>query len=243
MAATYILEHETFGDLEVLERRDARGLSLRIHEGGVIRVTVRPGTSKTEILEFIDNQTDWIEKSIVKIDSRGHQKTLFSPQTPFSTRQHELQLSSTSPDNRAHLKVSPGLISVIYPSDVNPTESDVVQELARKGIAFALKVEAQKFLPQRVRNLADLHGFKFKTLSFKDLKSRWGSCSTNGEICLNVQLMRLPDHLIDHIILHELCHTVEMNHGTRFHKLLNSIENGREAEFEREVRKWRTQLF
>lgn len=58
---------------------------------------------------------------------------------------------------------------------------------------------------------------------FKIMTSRWGSCQTNGTICLNLFLGLLPEHLIDAVIAHEFCHLAEMNHSKRFYDLLLKI--------------------
>ena len=57
----------------------------------------------------------------------------------------------------------------------------------------------------------------------KNIKTRWGSCSSLNNINLNLHLMRLPDHLIDYVILHELAHTKEKNHGKSFWNLVDSL--------------------
>lgn len=241
MPATYTFALERLGTIEVLEKINARGMSLRVHEGGVVRVTVRPGTPQQEIGRYVAEQSQWIEDARNRLAKKSHSMTVFTPETQFATRQHTLRLTADAKDSRVHLQVKQGIIQVSYPPSVNPTENEVVQELARKGIAFAYKVEGQKVLPQRVDELAKRFGFRYSTVELKDLKSRWGSCSTKGCIQLNVQLMRLPQHLIDHVILHELCHTVEMNHGPKFHLLLNKVDGGMAAKHEKELKGHRTQ--
>lgn len=243
MACTYSYQHEVFGTIEVLERSNSRGISIRVHEQGIVRLTVPVSTPLRLINSYVNEHADWITKAKERMQKHSHEVTLFTPDTRFSTNSHRLELSPTSKDNKVYLSVKSGVILVTYPPNVNPAENDVVQQLARKGIAFALKVEGKKYLPQRLAELAKAHGFSYSSVSFKDLKSRWGSCSTKREICLNVQLMRLPRHLIDHVLLHELCHTVEMNHGPRFHALLDKVECGKAKANEREMSKWRTQFY
>lgn len=241
MPCTYSFSVDRLGTIEVLEKRNARGMSIRVHEGGVVRVTVHPSTTQLEVGRYVVEQAEWIEAARQRMARKSVAVTIFTPDSTFATREHRLVMSATSRDKYAHVKVKQGLIEVTFPSDVDPSKSEVVQSLARKGIAFAFKVEGQKVLPQRLDELARIHGFTYSSVELKDMKSRWGSCSSKKGIQLNVQLMRLPDELIDHVLLHELCHTVEMNHGPRFHELLNKVDGGRAALHERQLKTYRTQ--
>lgn len=87
----------------------------------------------------------------------------------------------------------------------------------------ALRLEAKNYLPERVKMLSQKHALSYKKVFIKNLKSRWGSCSAKNNINLNLHLMRLPCQLIDYVILHELAHTQEKNHGRNFWNLLNSL--------------------
>lgn len=87
----------------------------------------------------------------------------------------------------------------------------------------ALRFEAKKILPDRVKELSQRHNLGYKKVFIKNLKSRWGSCSAENNINLNLHLMRLPEKLIDYVILHELAHTKEKNHGKNFWNLLSSL--------------------
>ena len=243
MSCTYSFHNERLGEIEVLEKINASGMSIRVHEQGIVRVTVRPGTTMQEVGRYVVSHAEWIEQAKERMKTRSHKVTIFTPETQFKTNEHELLMTADSRDNKVHLTVSHGQIRVSYPADVDPAENQVVQELARKGIAFALKVEGNKYLPQRLSELAKMHGFRYKSLTFKDLKSRWGSCSAQKEICLNVQLMRLPKYLIDHVLLHELCHTVEMNHGPRFHALLDKVDGGNAKLHDKELGRWSPQAY
>ncbi len=243
MYCTYSFEDARFGTIEVLEKINSRGISIRVHEDGTLRITVRSGIRIEDIKQYINNEAEWIEKSKAKMLKRGKKTTIFTPDNPFSIMGYNLQMLPTSPDRRVHISVKPKIISVVYPPNIDPSTNEVVQELVRKGIAHVLKVEGQKVLPQRVEYLAQRNGFRYNGLTLKNIKSMWGSCSNNKHIMLNVQLMRLPQHLIDHVILHELCHTIEMNHSAKFYALLDKVEDGKAKQHNEEMKQWKTQLW
>ena len=85
---------------------------------------------------------------------------------------------------------------------------------------------AQLTLPERLREVADETGLVFSSVSIRGQRSRWGSCSATGDISLNYQLLFLPPHLVRHVLVHELCHTVELNHSSRFWKTVARFEPG-----------------
>ncbi|MFC1964919.1 M48 family metallopeptidase [Chloroflexota bacterium] len=85
------------------------------------------------------------------------------------------------------------------------------------------KEKARKVLTRRLKQLADKYGFVYNTVSFRNQKTRWGSCSSQNNISLNIKLITLPDELIDYVILHELIHTREKNHGKAFWAEMDKI--------------------
>ncbi len=101
-----------------------------------------------------------------------------------------------------------------------------------------LRAQAKAQLPPRLAALAALHGFTYARVFIKNNVSNWGSCSVQGNINLNLRLLTLPERLQDYVMLHELCHLREMNHGPRFHALLESVCPGH-RELEKELRTYR----
>jgi predicted metal-dependent hydrolase len=85
------------------------------------------------------------------------------------------------------------------------------------------KIEAKKYLVKRLDELCKRNGFTYNRVFIKNQKTRWGSCSDKNNINLNVNLMLLPDHLIDYVILHELVHTKIKNHGKLFWEELSKF--------------------
>jgi predicted metal-dependent hydrolase len=106
-------------------------------------------------------------------------------------------------------------IEIRHPNELS-THHPTVQRAAQTASIRALRREAEALLPQRLQTLAQQTGFSYKNVSVKQLRSRWGSCSTDKEIVLNLFLMQLPWHLIDYVLLHELVHTKVMRHGAPF---------------------------
>lgn len=83
---------------------------------------------------------------------------------------------------------------------------------------------AREYLENMLRALAEQHGFVYARVSIRFQRGRWGSCSDKGNISLNACLVFLPEHLARHILLHELCHTRQMNHSQAFWKLFFSLD-------------------
>ena len=81
---------------------------------------------------------------------------------------------------------------------------------------------AKDYLLKRLEDLATIHEFKYNRATIRNQKTRWGSCSGQNNISLNMQLMNLPNRLIDYVILHELVHTIVKNHSPLFWETLNN---------------------
>lgn len=116
---------------------------------------------------------------------------------------------------------------------IQARESQYAQEISlefqqqgyatREDYVKALREAARAYLPLRTKVLADRYGFSPNSLRIKHNKTNWGSCSAKKNINLNLNLMRLPSHLCDYVILHELTHLTHPNHGPDFHRLLEEL--------------------
>ena len=86
------------------------------------------------------------------------------------------------------------------------------------------KTKARQRLVRELDALAAIHGFTYNKVFIRNQKTRWGSCSAQNNISLNIKLIWLPDELITYVILHELVHTRIKNHSARFWNALEKIK-------------------
>jgi len=98
---------------------------------------------------------------------------------------------------------------------VEATKSKHVIYVTREDIA-ALKQKALALAQERSAHYADVYGVTFKKISIRAQKARWGSCSHTGNLSFNYKIAALPSNLAHYIIVHEICHLLEMNHSVRF---------------------------
>lgn len=101
-----------------------------------------------------------------------------------------------------------------------------------------LRRRAMEYLPQRVAEISKITGLTYNRLTIRPTQSKWGSCSSQKNISLSLYLMSLPRHLIDFVIVHELCHTIHFNHSAEFHALVNSIVSGKEKLLSKELKSY-----
>lgn len=93
----------------------------------------------------------------------------------------------------------------------------------RRQAYLKLKKQAQKIVELKTAHFARKYGFFYNRIAIRDQRTRWGSCSSKGNLNYNYKIVLLPENCIDYIIVHELCHLRELNHGPRFWSLLESI--------------------
>ena len=93
-------------------------------------------------------------------------------------------------------------------------------EFIKRALYRWYQTQATEYLSERLKTLSKKLGLFPKKVQFRHNKTRWGSCSSKGNISLNWLIIMAPVHAIDYILIHELCHLKEMNHSPRFWQLV-----------------------
>ena len=97
---------------------------------------------------------------------------------------------------------------------INKLTDDELQLLAEKAL---------QYIPQRVEYYSKLIGVNYGRITIRNQRTKWGSCSSKGNLNFNCLLMLTPPEVIDSVVVHELCHRKEMNHSNRFYAVVLKV--------------------
>lgn len=103
------------------------------------------------------------------------------------------------------------------------------------------KVAAER-LPRILEQASQSTGIGYNRLTIRKARTRWGSCTREGNISLSLYLAALPDELVYYVCVHELCHRIHPNHSPEFHALVDLHLSGHEKELTRKLRNYRPQI-
>src|SRR5581483_3133506 len=158
-------------------------------------------------LDFVRAKQDWIA---------SHVRTPAILTTGQAIgKAHRLYFVPSLNGQRVTTRMHGSELRITYPATVTSANPSV-QAAAKRVAQKALKLEAEALLPKRLEQLAAKHGFTYRSVAIKQLKSRWGSCNHKQDVTLNSFLMQLPWDLIDYVLVHELIHTKVLHHNTEF---------------------------
>jgi len=216
-----IIHIDKIGNVKFRKNKRSKNISIAIRPLKGVVVNLPYLSSYRFALNIVEKKRSWILSNLPKIEKIENKLTIFTEKSFFNTKNRKLIICKNI-DTNFITKITLDSIIIKYPSNVD-VKCEKVQEIIRSVIIKTLRMEAKEYLPIRTRQLAEKYHFTYNTVFIKNAKSLWGSCSSTNNINLNLHLLRLPEYLADYIIIHELCHTVEKNHGKGFWELMDSI--------------------
>lgn len=194
--------------------RKARQVVLKLDPLQGLVVVVPKGFYAEMVPRILKEKKTWIEKHREKI-LRAAKRRAAGNRIPSSLKLPALdeQLSIIVKNNNCPAP------------EVKQNRQDTLELHGNKGIDPSvavsllrewLKKRARQTLPGWLEQVAERHGLTYSRVSIRCQKTRWGSCSSRKTISLNCKLLFLSPHLVEHILLHELCHTEHPNHTREF---------------------------
>ncbi|MBO5721223.1 MAG: DUF45 domain-containing protein [Bacteroidales bacterium] len=233
MSVEYI-DYREFGVVKIKYDTRACRIIFRVKDG-VLEVTVPVSTPVKTITKCIDER----RSDILQLFAKSKSNTLRVGDS-LQTRCFTLHFYSHSL-SKMLFSLKNGEFNIFIPQEVD-VESNTFQKLLKQNIIKVTKRVAAPYLQSRLKKLAAMNGLTYNDFSVSIARQRLGVCSSKRKITLSAYLIFYPEHLIDYVILHELTHLTEMNHGPRFHSLCNKYCGGRERELEREFKNFKLPL-
>lgn len=211
-ATKQTFQHPQFGPIIVTRNPRARRIIMRARPDAIY-ITLPTAARESDIERALEQHGGKLKELRQNIRPAFIDKNF-----AIETRHFKLCIREDSPDG-IRITGKEGAYTIHCTRDFD--YSGEGQPILENAAKMALRHCASLLLPKRLKELAGAHGFTFSSCSVRDSHSRWGSCSSRGSINLSIYLLLLPEELIDYVLLHELCHTVEMNHSERFWSLLD----------------------
>jgi predicted metal-dependent hydrolase len=178
-----------------------------------------PRISETEALRIIAGRAAWIERKLNELDARPRLDHRLGEEVRYFGRLHALEQFDD-------LHCAVGRLRRTTP-----------EALERCYDRF-YRARAETHLALRLGHFETICGRRAAGVRFRKMKSRWGSCSGRGMVTFNTMLMRLPEPLIDYVVVHELSHLLHMNHSRAFYREVARILPDHQS-LEQELRRYR----
>lgn len=230
-----VLEDNDLGLIYVKVNSKAKRIIVRYRNGSYY-LTSPPGIS----IYTLETTIREMKPRLINLRDRKPRQ-VFNLQTVIKTFTFDVHISESN-CSKNYVSLKNGILTLSFPSGTD-YEQEHIQDIIRHSINGALRYDAKRILPSKVEALSKQFGFHFSGVKINQSRSRWGSCSTSKSINLSYFCLLLPERLIDLIILHELCHTIEMNHGKNFWKLLDKVTYGKAKELTAELKKFNSHDF
>lgn len=236
MSSLDLINDDDLGRIEFEQSIRSKHIRVRITADG-LKVSLPMYSTQHEAMQFINEKRKNILAKQFKIKQKNEHHTLVLREGyVIDTLSFRIRLEKAEREN-VFFSMKDGWLTIEFPIRAN-LQTAIAQRNCWSGINYFLRKEAKRLLPQRTEQLANMHGFTFNGVKIQSSKSRWGSCSSTKSINLSYYLMLLPAHLVDYVILHELCHTLEMNHGDKFWALMNRVTNNTSKVLRAELKKY-----
>jgi len=192
----------------------ARSLKIKVEASGEVVVVTPQRYSASDLERFITQNLYWIQQAQQKAIAK-HSFSINHHQVAIFGKTYLLQLQYSTTE-RVGITISGEQLKI------NPLEPSATlgTPKIKSQLERFLKATAEKYIGPRTHQLAEHMGISFTSISLRQQKTRWGSCSSSGSLNFNWRLVHYPPAVIDYVIIHELAHRKQMNHSAAFWQIV-----------------------
>lgn len=184
----------------------AKRISIKIKSHEEIEIIIPSTRYEKKATEFFEEKKIWIENQLIRLNTL--------------VEKFEVKVGSIIPiwGQKFHIKSQD--CEKLYITESELTIPSKFSSLVKLEVRQFLKKELKNYLNQKVPYFAQLMNLEYKKFSVKDTKSRWGSCSSNGDLTFAYRLIHMNKDVVDYVIIHELAHLKHMDHSKEFWSLV-----------------------
>ena len=199
------------------EKKNIKHMYLRIlPPNGEVKVTAPLFVSDEDIISFVKSKKDWIlkkQKYILENDIKSPLKYANGERHHLWGEEYLLQLISNDTVKQAFVKDNTIYLPVPKRSTIEKRKS-ILDEFYRQELKMAI--------PPVLDKCTKIVGRTPSSVSVRKMKN-WGNCKKDGRITLNLNLAKKDKEFLEYVMIHELCHLIEFNHGKNFKKLMDEF--------------------
>lgn len=240
MPLIHIIEDDELGRISVYTHSNSRKISIRKSPDKYFSFKAVIPSEK-----YLDNLKELIKRERKSLKALHQEITKDRVDETFAIDSDlfKLRMKLEADGGREHIRRDADGTFILYYNE-NTDFDDVYMQMGIEDLVIrVMRYHANNVLPKIIMELANAIGAKVTNIKITKARSRWGSCSSTGTISLSCFLVTLPVDLIKFVIIHELSHTFEMNHSSRFHELVDRLTGGREKDFEERLKQYHTNIY
>lgn len=204
-----------------LIRSKRKTISISFDKNANVVVKAPGWVSKKQIDAFVEEKEEWITATRIRLlnakEREQKERLALNSGDVLTLLGDELTLTVIREERKTgRIKQIQNRLLLWIPYDAD-------YEFRRLLVEKWYRKMASELLPQKAERFAKTLGVHYEGISVKDQKSRWGSCSSKGNMNFNFRILMAPKEVCDYVIWHELCHLVHMNHSEEFWNLVGSV--------------------
>lgn len=199
-------------DYKIKKHRRAKSVKLRTSKQHGLEITIPYRFNQREIPDILEKHKTWIIAQLIESQQQLASANVLPEQIIFHANLQTWQIFYIPCNTRLKLLERPNKELALY----GKQEIDNIKKL----LTHWVRQQAHKFLLAQLESLSQQLQIPYQKIYVRNQQTRWGSCTSKATISLNYKLIFLPQHLVKHILIHELCHIRHLNHSARFWKLV-----------------------